>query len=111
MLVDGTGIKKGNLVIVATNEFATKNPELVKIFLKNYQRGCEFIKSNPQEAAKLIAGEVRLTPEQLSKVLAKLDFDPGLHADDIEELKTSEEFMRSAGINKLVGWRIAYVGD
>lgn len=100
VLVDGTGIKKGLLVIISTNDFATKNPELVKTFLKVYQRGQEFIKTNPQEAAKLITSEVKLSPEQLVKVLAKFDFDPGLHADDIEEIKKSEEFMRGAGITK-----------
>lgn len=100
VLADGTGIKKGLLVIVATQDFATKNPELVKILLKNYQRGYEFIKANPEEAAKLIADDVKLNPEQLTKVLAKIDFAPGLHADDIEELKKSEEFMRNVDIIK-----------
>ncbi|HBC93119.1 MAG TPA: aliphatic sulfonates ABC transporter substrate-binding protein, partial [Pelotomaculum sp.] len=47
VLVDGTGIKKGSLVVVASNGFAVNNPELVKTFLKVYQRGYEFIKANP----------------------------------------------------------------
>ncbi len=97
---DGTGIKKGLLVIVANDNFAVKNPELVKIFLKVYQRSSEFIKANPQEAAELIADEVKLAPDQLVKVLAKFDFEPGIRADDIAELKVSEEFMRTAGIIK-----------
>ncbi len=98
--MDGTGIKKGLLVIVANDNFAVKNPELVKIFLKVYQRSSEFIKANPQEAAELIADEVKLAPDQLVKVLAKFDFEPGIRADDIAELKVSEEFMRTAGIIK-----------
>ncbi|BBB89616.1 MAG TPA: aliphatic sulfonate ABC transporter substrate-binding protein [Methylomusa anaerophila] len=100
VLVDGTGIKKGLLVIVATNNFAVKNPEIVKEFLLAYQRGSEFIKSNPQEAAKLIADEVKISPEQLVKILPKFDYSPVLHDDDIQELKLGEEFMRNAGIIK-----------
>jgi sulfonate transport system substrate-binding protein len=100
VLADGTNIKKGVLVIVTTDRFATKNPELVKAFLKVYQRGYEFIKANPSEAANLIADDVKLTPKQLLKVIAKFDFNPVLHPDDIEELKKSEEFMRGAEIIK-----------
>ena len=100
VLVDGTGIKNGSIVIVAVDDFAVKNPELVKVFLKVYQRSYEFIRDNPREAAELISEEAKLTPEQLVKVLPKFDFDPGLHADDVEELVKSEVFMREAGITK-----------
>ena len=100
VLVDGTGIKKGLLVIVANNDFASKNPEIVKAFLKAYQRGSDYIKSNPQEAAKLIADEVKVSPEQLVKILAKIDFSSVVRTEDVQELKIGEEFMRSNGITK-----------
>jgi len=100
VLVDGTGIKQGVLVIVARNEFASKNSELVATFLKSYQRGLEFIQANPKEAAGLVAKEVNLTPEQLLKVMAKFDYSPAIRLDAIKELKKSEEFMRDAGIIK-----------
>lgn len=98
LLIDGTGIKSGLLVTVATNKFATANPELIKIYLQAYQRGAEFIQSNPEEAAQLIAEDVRLTPEQLVKVMSKLDFHPAIDQEDIAELKKSEEFMRNEGL-------------
>ena len=100
VLQDGTGIKKGALVIIATNAFAAKNPELVRAFLRSYRRGHEFIQAHPEEAAELISREVKLTPQQLGKVIAKADFDPALHPDDIQELKRSEQFMRTVGITK-----------
>lgn len=98
VLVDGTGIKNGLLVSVVTSKFATNNPELVKAYLKAYQRGAEFIKTNPQEAASLIADEVKLSPEQLFKVLGKFDFNPAIHAEDIAELKKSEVFMKEVAL-------------
>lgn len=100
VLADGTGIKKGALVIIATNDFISKNREQTKALLRAYQRGANFIKSNPKEAARLIAGDVNLSPELLLKVLAKFDYHPAIQADDIEELKRTEAFMRSAGLIK-----------
>jgi sulfonate transport system substrate-binding protein len=95
LLVDGTGIKKGELVIIAVDEYAKQNPRLVEKFLQTYKRGQDFIKANPKGAAELIASEVKLTPEQLSKVLTKLDFDPVIRPEHIDELKKTEEFLRS----------------
>jgi sulfonate transport system substrate-binding protein len=98
VLADGTGIKKGVLVIIASNDIVTKKREQAKAFLKAYQRGAQFIKSNPREAARLIAGDVNLSTDLLLKVLAKFDYQPAIQADDILELKKSEAFMYSAGI-------------
>lgn len=100
VLADGTGIKKGALVIIATNDFATRQREQVKALLRAYQRGAKFIKSNPKEAAQLIAADVNLPQELLQQVFAKFDYHPAIQKDDIEELKKSEVFMRSAGLIK-----------
>lgn len=100
VLADGTNIKKGLLVILASNKFAVQNRPLVNAFLKAYQRGCDFIKANPERAAKLISDEVKLTPKQLVKVFTKFDYWPGISDADIEEFQTSEEFMRAHKIIK-----------
>jgi len=34
----------------------------------------DFIKANPKQAGELIASDVKLTPEQFSKVLPKFDY-------------------------------------
>ncbi|MRR58188.1 MAG: aliphatic sulfonate ABC transporter substrate-binding protein [Deltaproteobacteria bacterium] len=100
VLADGSGIKKGVLVIIATNDILTRHREQVKAFLKAYQRGARFIAANPREAAKLIAAEVNLPADQVVKVLAKFDFNPGIQKDDIEEIRKSEAFMRSTALIK-----------
>jgi sulfonate transport system substrate-binding protein len=100
VLVDGTGLKKGVLVIIATSDFIARNREQTKALLRAYQRGARFIRSNQKEAAQLIATDVNLSPELLVKVLPKYNFNPAIHTDDIEEIKKSEAFMRSAGIIK-----------
>jgi sulfonate transport system substrate-binding protein len=100
VLADGTGIKKGALVIIATNDFVTKHRDQTKAILKAYQRGAEFIKSNPREAAQFIARDVSLSPDLLLKVLAKFDYNPALQDADIEDLKTVEVFMKNNAIIK-----------
>jgi sulfonate transport system substrate-binding protein len=100
VLVDGTGLKKGILVIVATKAFVDRDSVLVQKFLEVYERGREYIRENPREAARLLSVEVKLPPRQLERVLARLDFDPRLSDDDIAELKSSEEFMSAARIIK-----------
>ena len=100
VLVDGTGLKKGILVMVATKAFVDRDPVLVRKFLEVYERGREYIRANPRQAALLLSGDVKLPPGQLERVLARFDFDPRLSDDDIAELKSSEEFMRAARIIK-----------
>jgi sulfonate transport system substrate-binding protein len=100
VLADGTGIKKGALVIIATNDFATKHRDQLKAFLKAYQRGAAFIKSNPKEAAKLIEQDVNLSSDLLLKVFKKFDYNPALQAEDIAELKITEEFMKENALIK-----------
>lgn len=100
VLADGTGIKKGALVIIATDDFVKRNREQAKALLRAYQRGARFIKSNPKEAARLIAADVNLPPDLLLKVFPKFDYNPAIQADDVEEIRKSEAFMRSAGLIK-----------
>ena len=100
VLADGTGIKKGVLVIVATNDLLTKRKELAKAFLRAYQRGARFIKANPAETARLISTDVNLSSDLLLKTLPKFDYHPAVQTDDVEELKRSETFMLGAGITK-----------
>jgi sulfonate transport system substrate-binding protein len=100
VLADGTGIKKGALVIIATNDFVTKHRDQTKAILKAYQRGADFIKANPKAVAQLIAKDVNLSPELLLKVLAKFDFNPALQVYDIEDLKNVEVFMKNNALIK-----------
>ena len=100
LVADGTGIKKGVLVIIAAHDFVSKKREQTKAVLRAYQRGAQYIKSNPREAAQLIAADVNLPAETLVKVFTKFDYHPAIQADDIEELKKSEVFMRSVGLIK-----------
>lgn len=98
VLRDGSDIKKGVLVIIAAEDYVRKNREQTKALLRAYQRGADFIKTNPREAAELIASDVNLPAELLAKVFAKFDYSPTIQPEDVAELKKSEAFMKEAGI-------------
>lgn len=100
VLTDGTGIKAGVLTIVASGDILKRQPEQVKAVLRAYARGAAFIKEHPREAADLVASDVSLEPDLLTRVFAKFDFNPVLRDEDIAELRKSAEFMKSIGIIK-----------
>jgi len=98
VLADGTGIKKGVLVIIASNDFITKNRAKTKAVLKAYKRGADFIKAHTAEAAQLIATDVNLSPELLLPVLNKFNYNLAIQPEDIGEIKKSEAFFLSNGL-------------
>ncbi|MGE5515204.1 MAG: aliphatic sulfonate ABC transporter substrate-binding protein [Bacteroidota bacterium] len=100
VLADGTGIKKGLLLIFADNTFLKNRPEQAKALLRAYKRASDFITANPKEAAELISGDVNLAPELLTQVLQRMHYDPAIHDDDVAEVKKTEAFMRSHGLIK-----------
>lgn len=100
VLVDGTNLKRGDLLIIGREDYITQNPETTEIFLKAYKRGSDFIASNPDEAAKLIAKDFNLEPEQLKKVLPKYIYSTNITNEDITELKESAKFLKSQNLIK-----------
>lgn len=100
VLADGTGIKQGVIVIVASSDFLANHWDQAEAVLRAYRRGEEYIKSHPKEAAQLIAADVNLPPDLQVKVFPKFNFNTAFHKDDISELKKSEAFMRGAGLIK-----------
>ena len=43
VLIDGTGIKKSNMVLYSVRDFAEANPELIEAFIKATDRGAKYI--------------------------------------------------------------------
>lgn len=100
VLVDGTNLKRGDLLIIGREEYITQNPDITEIFLKVYKRGSDFIASNPDEAAQLIAKDFTLEPDQLKKVLPKYIYSTNITDEDITELKESAKFLKSQNLIK-----------
>lgn len=100
VLQDGTGIKAGISGIVATPEAIAGKREQIKAFIRAYIKGGEFIAAHPEEAAELIAKDVTLPPALAISVFKKLDYNPVLTDQDIEEYRKTEAYVRSIRIIK-----------
>lgn len=98
VLVDGTGIKRGNMVTYSKKKFAEDNPEIIEAYIKACQRGSEYIKSNPKEAAEAIADDFGITKDLMAKIFDNLTFTQALTEDDIKEIKTVEQYIFDEGI-------------
>jgi len=100
VLADGTGIKKGVLVIIAAADFVKNKPEQTRALLRAYARAAAYIKANPKEAAELVSADTNLPPDLLVQVFAKFDYSPVIRADDAEEIRRAEVYLRTVGILK-----------
>ncbi|KQB77503.1 ABC transporter substrate-binding protein [Clostridium butyricum] len=98
VLIDGTGIKRGNMVTYSTRKFEEEHPEAIEAYIKACQRGSDYIKTNPKEAADAIADKFGVSPELLVKIFNNLTFTQALTDDDIKEIKKVEQYTFKEGI-------------
>lgn len=59
---------------VVTDEFAKEYPEAVKIWVEQQNEAVELIKKNPKKAAKAVAAELNITPEEVLEQFEGLIF-------------------------------------
>lgn len=93
VIADGTGIKRGNLVTYAVSSYAKANPQVIAAYIKACQRGSDYIKTNPKEAAELIAKDMKVDPSILESTFKNLDYNQALTAEDINEIKKVKDYL------------------
>ncbi|QUH24523.1 ABC transporter substrate-binding protein [Serpentinicella alkaliphila] len=94
----GEGLVEGTIVVSVRGEFLNKYPDLVKRFSKIHQESLEFIHNNLDEAYRITAEETGLTIDDVKMMYEWYDFDPTIKPSDIEELKTTQNFLKSNGM-------------
>lgn len=98
VLIDGTGIKKSNMVLYSVNDFAKENPELIEAFIKATDRGAKYINENPDEAAKILAPVYNVSEDEMKQIFSNFNFSVSLTDDDIKEITTVANYAYEAGI-------------
>ncbi|WP_196590453.1 aliphatic sulfonate ABC transporter substrate-binding protein [Pectinatus frisingensis] len=93
VIADGTGIKRGNLVTYAVSPYAKAHPQIITAYIKACQEGSDYIKSNPKEAAELIAKDMKVEPAILENTFKNLDYNPVLTIDDINEITKVKDYL------------------
>lgn len=98
VLVDGTNIKRSNLVSIAKKEYDENNEEVVEAFIKAYRQGCEYLNENPEEAAKLISKELNVSEDDLIDIFKNINYTEDINSDDINALKEVEKFLEDENL-------------
>ncbi|HZX30759.1 MAG TPA: aliphatic sulfonate ABC transporter substrate-binding protein [Rhodocyclaceae bacterium] len=98
---DGKGLKNAIAVIESTESFATKNRNEAKAVLRAFQRGAEFIRRNPDEAAKLVAAELKQPEPIIRRSLDKFTYGPEFSPEIVDALAGTEAFLREQGMTRV----------
>lgn len=98
VLADGTGVFLGENPIVARTEYVEQNPEIVKIFLEQYQKAAEEIVANPEAYAEKYAEQLGLEQDLFVTALSHVDFPVTTTEDDITDLQGTADFLHDSGI-------------
>ncbi|MBA2112877.1 aliphatic sulfonate ABC transporter substrate-binding protein [Bremerella alba] len=100
ILLDGTNLKSGNEVIVVTRDLAQQSPNVVQKILEVFRKGHDYLRENPEDAAKLIATDVDLQPEQLVTAFQKIKYITPLDDATLAEFDATQKFLHELGVNR-----------
>jgi NitT/TauT family transport system substrate-binding protein len=64
---------------VVKTEFLKKNPDLIRGLIQARRKGVEFIRSNPDEAAAIMAREYKIAPAEAKAAIADINGMKGVY--------------------------------
>ncbi len=94
LIGDGTNLKYDINFIIVDNDFAKKNPDIVKRLLKVYKKTEDWVKANPDEATNIMAKELKLNKVVVQKGLSREDFDIRLTDEVTNSLSSTIKTLR-----------------
>lgn len=100
LLADGSGVYAGENVIVARQEYLEQNPEVIAIFMDQYEKAVDELLNNMDEYAEKYASVTGLSPELLKKTWESSRFPVWLSEKDAAELEQTAQFLYE---QKLIG--------
>lgn len=98
VLADGTGVFLGENPIIARSEYVSQNPEIVKIFLEQYQKAAEAIKADPETYADKYADQLGLEKDLFVTALSHVSFPVSISQEDVDDLQGTADFLHDSGI-------------
>lgn len=108
-IADGTNLRFDTNLIIATNEFAQKYPDIVKRILKIYDKSENWVKSNQDAAIDLVAKDIKMNKEVLVKAFPKEIYDIRLTdkvtnavSDTIKTLKNNNTIKTEVKVEDLI---------
>jgi len=98
ILIDGTGLKRSNMVLYAVTEYGLKNPQAIIALIRGMERGSRYIQERPEEAARILAPMYSVTEEMMTKILQHFNFTPALTQEDVDEILREADYAWVSGI-------------
>jgi sulfonate transport system substrate-binding protein len=100
IIADGSQICPAYSVVVASENILAKNPAAMDAMRKAYHRGNEYLKQNPDECVELLMEEMKMSKQQLLKIIKKFDHDGPINDKFIADMQDTEIFLRKNGVLK-----------
>ena len=94
VVTDGKGLVDGTIVVATSEDFYSKNPDLVKKFLQVQQETLQYIDENYEEAMEITAKETELPLDGVKEMYEMYDFNMDITQSDIESMQKTVQFMK-----------------
>ena len=94
VVTDGEGLVDGTIVVATSEDFYSKNPDLVKKFLQVQQETLQYIDENYEEAMEITAKETELPLDGVKEMYEMYDFNMEITQSDIESMQKTVQFMK-----------------
>ena len=89
-------------LLVANNSLIKNNKKAIKHIIKGLRKANQFIKQNPEKAAKIASKYIGLSPKDELICISRLDWTLGWENSDLTSLKQTAGFFHASGkINKI----------
>ena len=98
VLIDGTGLKRSNMVFYTVAEYGQKNPGAIVAFIKGMVRGGQYIQDHPEKAARILAPVYGVSEDMMVKILGHFHYTPALTQEDVDEILREAEYAWNSGI-------------
>lgn len=98
VLADGTGIFLGENPIIARTEYVQNNSEIVKIFLTEYKKAAEQIKSDVPKYSQQYAEMFLLDSSIVEAALNNANLPIDITKEDATDLQNTVEFLYGEGL-------------
>jgi len=94
VVTNGEGLVDGTIVVATSEDFYSKNPDLVKKFLQVQEETLQYMDENYEEVMEITAKETELPLEGVKEMYEMYDFDMEIKPSDIESMEKTVKFMK-----------------
>lgn len=99
-VIDATGLKHNANVIIVSNDFAKKYPDIVKRVLKVFVRAEKWVKENPDKTVEIMARATGFKPDILARSLPKFDYNIQLTDEVVTSIADTAKFLGENNITR-----------